>query len=439
MPELGHRRRLLVIASGEVGARMAGNAIRSYELARALRAHADVTLAGISSNSDPDFDLPFVAYTREDLRPLRRAISDSEAVLGQPQWPLPATWLRRSGARLITDLYDPEPFEVAEFTAGRDTLVRRLALTLTLDRVIGALRASHHAICASEKQRDLWIGAMLAERLIGVDRYQRDSSLRESIDVVPFGLPDEPARPAGPGPRTQFPQIGPDDEIVLWNGGIWSWLDAPTAIHAADLLRQKRPGVRLVFMGGGDHSAGREAGRMARQLAADLGLLDTTVFFNEEWVPYDERSTWLLEAECAVSSQTDHLETRFAFRTRILDCFWARLPVVCTEGDDLAARVERDDLGAAVPQGEPSALAAALDHVLERGRAAYEPQLSAVAAEYRWARVVEPIARWLAAPVLPPRIGVGGRQRPGHAVRSAAFAMSHGLATTLGLRFWPRL
>src|SRR5262249_28644569 len=77
------------------------------------------------------------------------------------------------------------------------------------------------------------------------------------------------------------------------------------------------------------------------------------------WVPYEERVNWLLDADCAVSAHLDHVETRFAFRTRLLDCFWAGLPVVCTEGDDLAERVARDDLGGTVAAGDVDGMAAA--------------------------------------------------------------------------------
>ena len=42
-------------------------------------------------------------------------------VVAQPAWPLAARALRRSGARLIYDLYDPEPLEALQFLAGGGT------------------------------------------------------------------------------------------------------------------------------------------------------------------------------------------------------------------------------------------------------------------------------------------------------------------------------
>ena len=43
-------------------------------------------------------------------------------------------------------------------------------------------------LCASEKQRKLWIGFLLANKLITPSLYDQDPSLRQFIDIVPFGL-----------------------------------------------------------------------------------------------------------------------------------------------------------------------------------------------------------------------------------------------------------
>ena len=56
-------------------------------------------------------------------------------------------------------------------------------------------------LCASERQRDFWIGALHTAGRINPQTYAADPTLRSLIDVVPFGLPDaaapEQSRPAG--------------------------------------------------------------------------------------------------------------------------------------------------------------------------------------------------------------------------------------------------
>ena len=234
--------------------------------------------------------------------------------------------------------------------------MRRTVTAMSLDRMVNALHDGHAFLCASERQRDLWTGTLLAERLITPAVHDADPSLGGLLAVVPFGVSDTPPTP-GPGPRERF-GLADGDELVLWNGGLWDWLDAESVIRAVAQLSPERPRLRLVFMGASGAAQARDAEARAQALARELGLLGRVVRFNDGWVPYEERGAWLLQADCAVAAHRDHLETRFSHRTRLLDCLWAGLPIVCTRGDELAERIARDGLGEAVPPSDPAALAA---------------------------------------------------------------------------------
>ena len=430
------RKRVLVICADKLGSTLAGPALRAYEIARVLQEHADVTLAGDRAGTPPPGGVPTVLYSLRSPGELRPHVEAADVVFAQPQWPVIAHWLRESGARLVFDLATPEPFEVLEATAGRP-LARRVKGALTLDRINGALRDGDHFVCAGQKQRDLWLGAMLSQRLITPSLYDSDPSLVSVIDSVPFGAPAEPPRAQGRGPEERFDAVGPDDEVVLWNGGIWGWLDAPAAIRAVAEVARDRPHVRLVFMGAPASGPGQAAGEEARRVAGELGLLGSVVLFNDTWVPYEQRADWLLRASCALSAHHEHLETRFAYRTRMLDCFWAGLPIVCTRGDELAARVEREDLGATAAPGDVAGLALGIRGVLERGRDAYAEGLARAAADHAWPRVTEPLVRYVtgtAAPPLPrtPR-------RPLHAARDGGFRVALAGLNVLGVERTPFL
>src|SRR5690606_8326421 len=98
--------------------------------------------------------------------------------------------------------------------------------------------------------------------------------------------------------------------------------------------------------------------------ARSVGALNASVFFNEDWVPYEERANFLLDANAGVSTHHAHVETEFSFRTRILDYLWAGLPMVVTQGDTFADLVEAEGLGVAVPAGDQAALERGLEQVL---------------------------------------------------------------------------
>jgi glycosyltransferase involved in cell wall biosynthesis len=433
----GAQPEVLFISADPVGGEMAGLGIRCWELARALRDRASVTIAHGGTEEGERDGVRTVAFRPHAPHVLRELIAGADTVVAHPQWPLVDRWLRRSSARVVIDLYCPETLETLELRAGEPVLARRQMTATTLDRLHSSLRTGHNFVCASETQRDLWLGAMLALRLIDPELYDGDPSLREVIELVPFGVPGEP--PAGEtqgGPRDAIAALEADSEIVLWNGGIWSWLDAESAIRAVALLAEQRPSVRLVFMGiAAGHPAAAASAESARRVAGELGVLESVVHFHDGWIPYAERAAWLAQASCALSTHSEHLESRFAYRTRLLDCFWAGLPVVCTGGDDLAEHVQREELGAVAPPGDVGALCAALAQVLDRGRASYAPALREAAERQTWRRVAEPLARWISQPRPAERPGdAPGALRPPLAQRLREVAYLAGARAVLARR-----
>jgi glycosyltransferase involved in cell wall biosynthesis len=416
--------RVTILCLAKVGAEMTSPAIRAYELARVLsRAGAEVSLLATEVDDAQGMEVVVDSFDRH--RGLGDKLAGAEVVLAQPQWPLVMRDLRRSGARLIFDLYYPDTLEKLEHTAVSPARTRDLRIAMTVDRFNEATRIGHHLICASEVQRDLWLGTMLGQGLIRPKLYDRDPSLRSAIDVVPFGVPDEPPRSGGRSPWAKFRGIGEGDEVVLWNGGIWPWLDAATALRAIDELAARRPTAKLVFMAGPNDEMSRAAGARARDLAAELGLLDRSVFFNSGWVPYAERGEWLLAASCALHCHRPSQGTRFAL-SRALDCFWAGLPVVSSGGDAFAEEIEREDLGAVASQGDPEAVARAIERVLDRGRQSYAEALGRAAERYRWDRAAEALIRFATESDATPRLGEGMLRRPSHQLRTAAYFLSRG-------------
>lgn len=397
---------------------MGGNGIRAYELAKVLASEAIVTLAAPPSSGTAT-DIEQVPFDREDPAGLRAHLRGVDVVVTLPQNPVITAQLRRCGARIVYDMYDPKPLQMLEAFATGGNLRRRYWSTIALDHVMEALSVGDYFICASERQRDLWIGAMLAGGLITPAVYRADPTLRRRIDVVPFGVPPGSPRVDGPGPRERF-ELERHAEIVLWNGGLWNWLDPVCAVDAIAAVVRRRPRARLVFMGrppAERHQA--RAATAARAHALALGLSDQVVFFNDSWVPYRERASWLLAADCALSLHVEHLETRFSFRTRLLDCFWAALPIVCTEGDELARLVARARLGATVPAGDPRAAAEAIVDVLESGKHSYGEALSQAAANHRWSAVAAPLLAYVRDPPEPLSDRVHARSSPGRLARSA--------------------
>jgi glycosyltransferase involved in cell wall biosynthesis len=266
-------------------------------------------------------------------------------------------------------------------------------------------------VCASEKQRDFWLGQLAAVHRINPATYDQDESLRSLLAVAPFGLPDTPPAKTDKVLRGVLPGIDEGDFLLLWGGGIYNWFDPLTLIRAVAAVVEEYDDVKLFFMGSAHPNPGVPKMKMtsiALHVAEELGLLGTHVFFNPDWVPYEQRADYLLEADLGVSTHFEHIETAFSYRTRILDYLWCGLPILASEGDSLSRMVNEHGLGLTAPPQDVDALAQALKR-LRNDRdlyAACKANVEALAPHMTWERSLAPIVEFCRNPRrAPDRVG----------------------------------
>lgn len=394
------RMRVLVVTGEPLLARMAGPAIRAWEIASALSAEHDVRLAslrGVEIEGE-GFDVVHAAGRR-----LREATEWADVIVFQGFLLDAAPWLRTSRKIIVADVYDPMHLEQLEQAKDLGAAGRDLAVQETTRILNDQLRRADFLLCASEKQRDFWLGQLAGQGRVNPAVYDEDESLDSLIAVVPFGVPAEPPVQARHAIKGAVDGIGPDDKVILWGGGIYNWFDPLTLIKAVDRLRVRHPEVRLYFMGLKHPNPDVPQMRVASQtqaLSDELGLTGVHVFFNEGWVPYAERADYLLDADLGVSTHFQHIETAFSFRTRILDYLWAGLPIVATEGDTFGGLIRERGLGRAVPAEDVDALEAALQAMLfddDAVKAARE-EVATFAQEYVWASTLAPLVEFCRMP-----------------------------------------
>jgi GT2 family glycosyltransferase/glycosyltransferase involved in cell wall biosynthesis len=397
---VSQRHRIVVLTGDVLEPKMAGPAIRAWHMACALAREHDVQLASTQACSlwHPDFPVRVV-----DERELEDLEAWSVVLIFQGNLMRQHAVLRDTQKVVVTDIYDPFHLEVLEQARNLDPPARLLAVQSSTDVLNEQLRRGDFFLCASEKQRDFWLGQLASVGRINPATYDRGENLERLLAVAPFGVSDEPPRHIRPVLRGVVPGIGEDDKVVLWGGGIYNWFDPLTLLRAVDKLRRRLPEVRLYFLG--LRHPNPQVGEMkmaddAVALADELGLVGTHVFFNEDWVEYDDRQNYLLEADIGVSAHLDHVETEFSFRTRLLDCLWASLPIVATAGDSLAALIESSGVGLTVPAGDVDALEAALFRLLDDDalNQSCRSAIDRVVPTYRWSTVLEPLLEFCRTP-----------------------------------------
>jgi glycosyltransferase involved in cell wall biosynthesis len=399
----GSTPRVLIISHDVVGARMAGPGIRAWHMAQALAPQQPVTLVAPRPLDRSSPSVRCGDYRWGDAASLAAWLHDVDLVVANGFVLEAHPELARVACPLVLDLYDPVLLENLEQlrASPADQRAARAAADQTL--LARQLAAGDFFLCATERQRDLYLGALMLAGRLTPELIDADSQARALIDVVPFGLESSPPVKQAPALRGVLPGIGADDPLLLWTGGLWDWLDPLTLIEAMPQIVARHPATRLVFLAG-QHPGNIVTMRMpqrARDLARRLDLLDRHVFFYDEWVPYQRRADFLLEATIAVSLHPDHLETTYAaVRSRFLDHLWAGLPSVVSDGDAAAELVQHGGLGRVVAPGDVAGVAQAVGDLLadDRARDTYRAHALAQVSVFAWERVLQPLMRFCLRP-----------------------------------------
>jgi glycosyltransferase involved in cell wall biosynthesis len=395
----GGRGTIGLVSSEPLRPVMAGIGIRYVEMARSLgRDGGRVVLVhpgdpGLTPDAGRSVEAR--AFAGGALRSL---LGDCDAVVAQGQLANDTVLELPPELPIAIDLYDPWLLENLHYTE-----------TLGLDPFrndhrswVLQLSRGDFFLCASEEQRDFYLGFLTALGRVNPERLRIDPDLRGLIDVVPFGVPEvlPPHRPwldtaAGEAPRLLF-------------GGLYEWYDPWTLLEALDSLLDLR--WRLLFArnpNAGDPNAGHTPQALLARVerwAAERGpgWRDRLELF--DWAPFERRFDLLRDVSLLISTHADGIETRLSLRTRFLDAMAAGCPVVTSDGGAVANIVRERGAGWVVPRGDAAALARTLREILatpEAARSRVEIG-RATARSFTWSRALEPLARFCRAPAVDP-------------------------------------
>ncbi len=394
--------KVLVITGDPIGQRMAGPAIRAWNMATVLTADGN-EVALMTTTMLEHVDAPFALHrvVPGDDAGFAALEEWAEVIVFQGHAMAQFDALRSTDKVVVADIYDPMHLEMLEQGRELGPATWNLRVSTATAVLNEQLALADFFLCASERQRLFYLGQLTTLGRVNPATYEDDPHLEQLIAVAPFGLSAQPPVHEAAVIKGVREGIGVDDRVLIWGGGLYNWFDPLSLIRAVARVSQRRDGVRLFFLGT-RHPGVDEMGivRDSFDLARELGVLDSSVFFNETWVQYDQRQNYLMEADAGVSTHMSHIETTFAFRTRILDYLWAGLPMVVTDGDSFAELVAAEGLGIVVPAQDVAALEAAIERVLFDDDFARmtRANVERVREQFTWERVLAPLVEFVRAP-----------------------------------------
>ncbi|MBM3701586.1 MAG: hypothetical protein FJW63_01110 [Actinobacteria bacterium] len=390
--------KICIISYDVIGKNMAGPGIRFYEFARIMSNYLDVTLLTPNKVDIDTEGFKTRQYKINNYKSLQRYIENSDIILIQGHILYYFPFLKNFKGKIIVDLYNPFNLESLEMFKDSNMEERIRIDKNNLNILKFQLTIGDFFICASEKQRDYWIGMLNAVGRINPYNYDSDSTLRNLIDIVPSGIPSEPPLRSNLSIIDVIPNIKEEDIIILWGGGIWNWLDPITAIKALWEITRSRKDIKLVFMGIKHPDPKLPEMKKcieAIKLARELDLYEKNVFFNE-WTPYKLRQIFLLGSDVGLSIHHERIETEFSYRTRVMDYIWARLPVITTEGDSIAKMVKVENIGEVVKYENTHQLSRVMESIATNKslKEIYRKNLNRIAPGFYWENVTRPLVKY---------------------------------------------
>lgn len=395
-------RRVLVITGDPIGVRMAGPAIRAWNIALELSKENDVALM-TTTELEMSLIAPFALHRVRPGQDREFAALErwAEVIVFQGYAMSQFVALHSTDRILVADIYDPIHLEMLEQGRELPAATWNLRVRNARDALNEQIALADFFLCASERQRLFHLGHLASLGRINPLTYADDPHLERLLAVVPFGLSSTPPVHSRDVLLGVLAGVEPGDRVLIWGGGLYSWFDPKTLITAVVNVARRHDGVKLFFLGT-RHPGVAEMGivRESLDLARELGALDSSVFFNETWVEYGDRQNFLMEAAVGVSTHMSHLETTFAFRARILDYLWAGLPMIVTEGDSFAELIIAEGLGTVVPAQDVGALEAAIERTLfdRKFAVAAAAQVARVREDFYWDRVLAPLVDFVRNP-----------------------------------------
>jgi hypothetical protein len=166
------------------------------------------------------------------------------------------------------------------------------------------------------------------------------------------------------------------------------------------LIRDSHPDIKLLFLST-THANPLlpefDMAKIALGKARELGVYERTVFFNENWIPYEKRTDYFGAADVGVSTHSIHLETRYSFRTRFLEYLNFDLPMVSTEGDHLSGVLRERGALVTVKENDVNGLKEVILR-LHSDEVFYNNMVKAVKGikvRYTWEQVLRPLVERL--------------------------------------------
>lgn len=225
--------------------------------------------------------------------------------------------------KTIVDLYNPLLFEKLSYTQSPYRLNEVMCVINSI------IKAGDYYICASEKQKTLYLGWLAALAII--NKIEDDSI---PIAVIPTNLDFQNQTPAKKMIKTK--------DFVFF-GGMYPWFDTSLTINfCRKVIRNNK---NMTFIGLSNPQTKGIYLESANTIRKELKSYENKQIYYEDWMPYNKTLTYLSRFRSAVNFVKNTIEDEFAYRTRFLSLLKSNVPIITNGNDEISKAIVREGAG----------------------------------------------------------------------------------------------
>jgi len=137
--------------------------------------------------------------------------------------------------------------------------------------------------------------------------------------------------------------VGEDDFVLLWSGGYNTWADVETLFHGLEYAMKKFKNIKFVSLGGVIKGHDEKTYPKFLELVEKSKYKGRFIF--KGYVPAEDVTRYLKEADVAISIDKFSYEAIFGSRNRLLEWLFSGALVLTTRLCELSNIIEADKLG----------------------------------------------------------------------------------------------
>ncbi len=303
-----------IVCPEPIGECMSGIGIRMLEMANFLSKTYDLILYVPKESIPIKTSFPIKGYKKEAISEF---LKDRDVAIVQGE---PANYLLSQNFKgyVIVDLYDPYPIEALSYDDK--------AFEFAFSSLSFQLKKGNFFLCANEKQRIFYLGALYLSKRLEPEIFQKDPEFKSLITIVPYGVPEE--EPTFEENYFNF------NEPVIFFGSFYDWYDVEILKEVLKELKNYVDYHFVVTKHLRTETTPQKNFNNFYEWSKKEGLLDKNIhIFN--WIPYKERTKAYFSSSLSLCLYPETFETELSFRTRILDFLYGGLPVIALKGSEI--------------------------------------------------------------------------------------------------------